>query len=70
VLLPLKVVLILPVATALVEIIVKNVLRSKMGEQFMSNYCICFVKKDMLFTNTRDVVIDRFRKVKNLEGKL
>ena len=72
----LKRVLILPVATASVERclsamnIVKNVLRNKMGEQFMSDCLICFVEKDLFSTITKDDVIDRFKKVKNREGKL
>ena len=72
----LKRVLILPVATASVERcfsamnIVKNVLRNKMGEQFMSDCLICFVEKDIFSTITKDDVIDRFKKVKNREGKL
>jgi hypothetical protein len=72
----LKRVLILPVATASVERcfsamnIVKNVLRNKMGKQFMSDCLICFVEKDIFSTITKDDVIDRFNKVKNREGKL
>ena len=50
--------------------IVKNVLRHKMGEQFMSDCLICFVEKDTFSNITKDVVIDRFEKVKNQEGKL
>ena len=50
--------------------IVKNVLRNKMGEQFMSDCLICFVEKDLFSTITKDDVIDRFKKVKNREGKL
>ena len=71
----LKRVLILQVATASVKRyfsamnIVKNVLRNKMGEQFMSDCLICFVERDMFRTITKDEVIDRFKKVKNREGK-
>jgi hypothetical protein len=46
------------------------VLRNKIGEQFMSDYLICFVKKDIFSTITKDDVIDRFKKVKNREGGL
>jgi hypothetical protein len=72
----LKRVLILPVATASVERcfsamnIVKNVVQNKMGEQFMSDCLICFVEKYIFSTITKDDVIDRFKKVKNREGKL
>jgi hypothetical protein len=50
--------------------IVKNVLRNKMGKKFISDCLICFVEKDIFSTITKDDVIDRFKKVKNREGKL
>jgi hypothetical protein len=72
----LKLVLILPVATASVERcfsamnIVKSVLRNKMGEKFMSDVMICYVEKDIFSTITNDDVIDIFKKIKDREGKL
>jgi hypothetical protein len=50
--------------------VAKNVLRSKIGEKFMSDFLICFVKKYMFYAITKDAVIDPFKKVKNQEGKL
>jgi hypothetical protein len=61
----LKLVLILPVATASVERcfsamnIVKKKLANKMGDQFMSDCLICYMKKDIFFTISNDAVIDR-----------
>ena len=72
----LKLVLILPVATASVERcfsamnIVKSVLRNKMGDEFMSDCLICYVEKDIFSTITNDDVIDLFKKMKDREGKL
>lgn len=71
----LKLVLILPVATASVERcfsamnVVKNMLRNKMGEQFMSDCLICYVEKDMFSTINNDVVFDLFKKMKDRRGK-
>ena len=72
----LKLVLILPVATASVERcfsamnIVKSVLRNKMGEKFMSDVMICYVEKDIFSTITNDDVIDIFKTIKDRERKL
>ena len=72
----LKLVLILPVATASVERcfsamnIVESVLRNKMGDEFMSDCLICYVEKDIFSTITNDDVIDLFKKMKDREGKL
>lgn len=71
----LKLVLILPVATASVERcfsamnVVKNMLRNKMGEQFMSDCLICYVEKDMFSTINNDAVFDLFKKMKDRRGK-
>jgi hypothetical protein len=72
----LKLVLILPVATASVERcfsamnVVKKKLRNKMGDQFMSGCLICYVEKDMFSTIINDEVIDHFKKMKFRSGKL
>jgi len=56
----LKLVLILPVATASVERcfsamnIVKKKLRNKMGDQFMSDCLICYVEKDLFSAITNE----------------
>jgi hypothetical protein len=71
----LKLVLILPIATASVERcfsamnIVKSVLRSKMGEK-LSDVMICYVAKDIFSTITNYDVINLFKKIKDREGKL
>jgi hypothetical protein len=37
---------------------------NKMDKQFMSDYLICFVEKNMFSTITKNDVIDHFKKVK------
>ena len=72
----LKLVLILPVATASVERcfsamnIVKKKLRNKMGDQFMSDCLICFVERDIFSIIGNDEVFDLFKKMKDRQGKL
>jgi hypothetical protein len=72
----LKLVLILPVATASVERcfsamnVVKKKLRNKMGDQFMSDCLICYVEKDIFSTISNDAVIDLFKKMKFQDVKL
>ena len=71
----LKLVLILPVATASVERcfsamnIIKSVLRNKMGEKFMSDCLIFYVEKDIFSMIKNDDVIDLFKKIKDRERK-
>lgn len=65
-----KLALTLPVAIATVERyfsamkIIKNALRNKIGDKFLSDSLICFVEKDMLDTISNDAIMDRFRKVR------
>jgi hypothetical protein len=72
----LKLVLILPVATTSVERcfsamnVVKKKLRNKIGDQFMSDCLICYMKKDIFSTISNDAVIDLFNKMKFRDGKL
>ena len=72
----LKLVLILPVATASVERcfsamnVVKKKLRYKMGDQFMSDCLICYVEKDIFSTITNDAVFNIFKAVKDRKGTL
>nr|XP_020180997.1 uncharacterized protein LOC109766638 [Aegilops tauschii subsp. strangulata] len=67
----LKLVLILPFATASVERcfsamnVVKKKLRYKMGDQFMSDCLICYVEKDIFSTVTNDVVLNIFKAMKD-----
>ena len=65
----LKLVLVLPVATATVERIfsgmkiVKTNLRSRIGDQFMSDCLICYVEKEEMMKVTNESVIRRFMKM-------
>jgi hypothetical protein len=66
----LKLVLVLPVATATVERcfsamkIVKTKLRNRIGDIYMSNSLICYVEKEELLKVTNEAVIQRFMKMK------
>jgi hypothetical protein len=67
----LKLVLVLPVATATVERVfsgmkkVKTCLRNSIGDQYMSNSLICYVEKEKMLKVTNADVVDRFKKMKN-----
>ncbi|KAM3299486.1 hypothetical protein ACQJBY_040799 [Aegilops geniculata] len=71
----LKLALTLPVATATVERcfsamkIVKNALRNKIGDDYLSHSLICFVEKELLDTITNEVIVDRFHKMKDRRGR-
>nr|XP_045089955.1 zinc finger MYM-type protein 1 [Aegilops tauschii subsp. strangulata] len=71
----LKLALTLPVATATVERcfsamkIVKNALRNKIGDDYLSHSLICFVEKGLLDEITNEVIVDRFHKMKDRRGK-
>lgn len=62
----LKLILILPVATATVERcfsamkIVKTDRRNRMGNQFLNDCLVCFVEKDVFSTITNETVMKRF----------
>ncbi|KAJ1276189.1 hypothetical protein BS78_05G195100 [Paspalum vaginatum] len=70
-----KLALTLSVATATVERcflamkIVKNVLRNKIGDEYMSHSLICFVEKDMLNKIPNEVIVDAFYKMKDRMDK-
>ena len=72
----LKLVLILPVATASVERcfsamnVVKKKLCNKIGDQFMSDCLTCYVEKEMFSPISNDVVFDLFKAIKDRKGKL
>ena len=63
----LKLVLILPVATATVERVfssmtfVKNKLRNKMGDQLLNDYLVTFIEREFFLQVKDDVVISRFQ---------
>ena len=63
----LKLVLILPVATASVERVfssmtyVKNKLRNKMGNQLLNDCLVTFIEREFFFEVKDDVVISRFQ---------
>jgi len=68
----LKLVLVLPIATATVERIfsgmkiVKTSLSNRIGDTYLSNRLICYVEKEELKKVTKDAVVHRFM---NMEGK-
>lgn len=43
--------------------IVKTNLQNHTGDQFMSNYLICYVEKEEMMKVTNEVVISRFMKM-------
>ena len=65
-----KLVLVLPVATATVERIfsrmkiVKTNLLNHIGDEYMSNSLICYVKKELMLKVTNNAVVRRFMKMK------
>jgi hypothetical protein len=64
-----KLVLVLPVATATVERIfsrmktVKTTLRNRIGDEFMNNCLICYLEKEEMMKVTDNVVDCRFMKM-------
>lgn len=67
----LKLVLVLPVATATVERcfsamkIIKTQLRNSMGDDYLSNSLVCYVEKEKMMQVTNAAVVKRFRKIGN-----
>ena len=65
----LKLVLVLPVATATVERcfsamkIVKTYLRNHIGNSYMSNSLICYVEKELMMKVTNEAVVHCFMKM-------
>ena len=65
----LKLVLVLPVATATVERcfsamkVVKTYLRNRIGDEHLSNMLIGYVEKEEMMKVTNGVVVDRFIKM-------
>ena len=49
--------------------IVKNALRNKIGDDYLSHSLICYVEKGLLDTVTNEVIVDRFHK-KSRRGKI
>jgi hypothetical protein len=68
--------LILPVATATVEIafsainIIKNRLRNKMGDQWMNDCLVTYIKKDIFKTINNKKIMQRFQNIKTRRGQL
>jgi asparagine synthetase A len=62
-----KLVLVLPVATDIVERIfsaiklVKTYLRNRIDDEYMSNSLICYVEKQEMEKVTNDIVVRRFK---------
>ncbi|KAL9830568.1 putative transcription factor and/or regulators TTF-type(Zn) family [Arabidopsis thaliana] len=67
----LKLVLTLPIATATVERcfsamkIVKTTLRNRIGDQFLNDYVVCFVERELFDKVTNEVVIRRFQSMED-----
>lgn len=67
----LKLALTLPVATATVERcfsamkIVKNALRNKIGDKYLSHALMCFIEKQMLNMIPNEVIMVHFYKMKD-----
>jgi MinD-like ATPase involved in chromosome partitioning or flagellar assembly len=72
----LKLVLVLPVATASVERCfsamktVKTMSRNHIGNKFMNDCIICFVEPEFLVTILDSVIINRFQKMENRNRKM
>ena len=68
--------LILPIATVTVERaffamnIVKNRLRDRMGDQWMTNNLIVYIEKDIFDCIDNDVIMQRFQNMKSRRGQL
>ncbi|XP_009615395.2 uncharacterized protein [Nicotiana tomentosiformis] len=71
-----KLTLILPVATATVERAfssmnqIKNEERNIMGDQYLNNYLICYIERDVFTNVSNGVIIDRFQNMKARRGQL
>ncbi|XP_062206140.1 uncharacterized protein LOC133908020 [Phragmites australis] len=72
----LKLVLILPVATASVERVfssmtyVKNKLRNKIGSQYMNDCLVTFIERDFFLQVEDDIIIAAFQKTRNRKVEL
>ena len=68
--------LILPVATAIVEIafsamnIIKNWLRNRIGDQWINNCLVTYIEKDIFKTIECKEIMQRFQNMKNRRGQL
>ena len=68
--------LILPVATAIVEIafsamnIIKNWLRNRIGDQWMNDCLVTYIEKDIFKTIKCEEIMQRFQNMKNCWGQL
>ena len=68
--------LILPVATAIVEIaflamnIIKNWLCNRIGDQWINNCLVTYIEKDIFKTIECKEIMQRFQNMKNRRGQL
>ena len=68
--------LILPVATATVEIafsvmnIIKNRLHNRIGDQWMNDYLVTYIEKDKFKTIKSEKIMQRFQNMKNCRWQL
>ena len=65
-----KLALTLPVVTAIVERsfsaikYIKNELRNRMGNQWMNDYLIVYIKKDVVCSINNETIMQRFQNMK------
>ncbi|KAK4738617.1 hypothetical protein R3W88_002314 [Solanum pinnatisectum] len=71
-----KLTLILPVATATVERAfssmkhIKNEVRNSIGKQYLNDYLVCYIERDVFINVSNDVIIDSFQNMKTRRGQL
>ncbi|XP_075083346.1 uncharacterized protein LOC142167088 [Nicotiana tabacum] len=71
-----KLTLILHVATATMERAfssikqIKNEERNNMGDQYLNNYLVYYIERDVFINVSNDVIIDRFQNMKVRRGQL
>ncbi|XP_047264527.1 uncharacterized protein LOC107865322 [Capsicum annuum] len=71
-----KLALILPVATAIVERAfssikhIKNEVRNSIGDQYSNDCLVCYIERDIFANVSNDVIIDRFQNMKTHRGQL
>ena len=71
-----KLVLTLPVATATVERsfsamkYIKNELHNQMGDQWMNDYLVVYIEKDVACTIDNEIIMQRFQNMKTRKRQL
>ena len=71
-----KLILILPVATATVERAFsfmkhkKNEMRNSIGDRYLNDCLVCYIERDVFANVSNDVIVDRFQNMKTRRGQL